>query len=231
MVNRIIKWMNNSSLVAWLILLVTIGSFIYYIYYTENQPNDVVFLSNPTAGEILVDGRIVGKTPLKTILESGKHEIKLRKHGFGEIDRTIHVSGRGPLKKHEFIFIPNPVGNELYDEMETKIATATNSLNVLKNQIEKLQIDKNGAIALVKDMDSLRSSFTKLKSSIIDSPEKSVSLPLIKKDIEVLREKDIDILSRINDMISTFKWFIGIQITILTLIGGFVAYRNSNSNK
>lgn len=58
-----------------------------------DAPGVLVITSEPSGAEILVDGVVVGETPLTYELAAGKHKLAIRKSGYATREQSIEVSG------------------------------------------------------------------------------------------------------------------------------------------
>lgn len=84
------------------------------------------------------------------------------------------------------------------EQVEQQIKQSDNvELTYLNNQIEKL-----------------RSEVSAVKQLILDDPEAMLTLPLVKKDIDVINKDILNVRSEINRLFNFSKWFLGTQITL-----------------
>ena len=81
-------------------------------------------------------------------------------------------------------------------------------------------------IELQQQIDLLNSQIKNLYSVIDQDPLKAVSLPLIKKDVQILinsHQKDTSMLQReVSRVYDLYKWLFGILFTIILSIAGIV---------
>lgn len=79
---------------------------------------------------------------------------------------------------------------------------------------------KNTLKDLQKQLGEFSNELAAIKSNIIDTPEKVLSLPLMRKDIEGMRSEISDLRDRVKNAESNRSANLGI---IITLILGFIA--------
>ena len=58
-----------------------------------NLPSSLAIQSDPPGADIEVDGAFVGNTPSTVNLNSGNHQVVVRKKGFADWTRTLNVTG------------------------------------------------------------------------------------------------------------------------------------------
>ena len=54
----------------------------------------LVLNSRPEDAEVLLDGKPIGKTPLKEQVEEGKHSVEIRKSGYETVVQTVQIKSR-----------------------------------------------------------------------------------------------------------------------------------------
>ena len=87
----------------------------------------------------------------------------------------------------------------------------------LLSSIEKAEMPPKGYLevgSLTARFDKLESDLKGFKKLLFDNPEASVTIPLIKKDIESLKEDNKRLREEMGRMNGFTKWFIGIMITM-----------------
>jgi len=90
-------------------------------------------------------------------------------------------------------------------------------LELLQSSIEKAEMARIGDFeigSLAARLDQLESDLKGFKRLLFDNPEATVTIPLIKKDIESLKEDNKRLREEIVRMSGFTKWFIGIMITM-----------------
>jgi hypothetical protein len=126
---------------------------------------------------------------------------------------TAYLTYRAP--SHE------KVKGEILHYRETRtdevVDTLQNQLDALRASIEEAGLSEKQAIeigSLSTRIEKVESNLQGLRKLLFDNPEATVTIPLIKKDIESL-SRDNENLRRELERISGFtKWFIGIMITM-----------------
>lgn len=59
--------------------------------FTLERPGKLLVASEPRGAEVLIDGQVVGTTPLEVELAPGSHELTLRKSGFTDRTRVFET--------------------------------------------------------------------------------------------------------------------------------------------
>ena len=68
--------------------------------------------------------------------------------------------------------------------------------------------------ALTKQIEAIQADIGGLKGLLLSDPEATLTLPLIKKDIEQIKKDSADLRTDVMTMAGLGKWFIGSLITI-----------------
>ncbi|MBQ9337622.1 MAG: PEGA domain-containing protein [Lentisphaeria bacterium] len=58
----------------------------------------LVLDSKPSGAEVFLDGKPVGRTPLKEQVEEGKHSIEVRKNGYNPAFQTVQITSKTTVK-------------------------------------------------------------------------------------------------------------------------------------
>jgi len=92
-------------------------------------------------------------------------------------------------------------------------------LGAIEHKIEQVeqqmkQSDNIELTYLNNQIEKLRSEVSAVKQLILDDPEAMLTLPLIKKDIDVLKNDILKVHSEITGLFNFSKWFLGTQITL-----------------
>ena len=58
----------------------------------------VAFHSSPDAGDVLLDGKFIGSTPLDYRLAAGRYKIEIRNRGFANWERELTVEPYSPTR-------------------------------------------------------------------------------------------------------------------------------------
>ena len=88
---EVVRYGFNRQTVSW-----TIDSSTPKLVKVDLASNlgTLVVTSNPKNAEVLVDGKIKGRTPLKDSVEEGKHTVEIRRNGYISVQRTISVKSQ-----------------------------------------------------------------------------------------------------------------------------------------
>ena len=103
-------------------------------------------------------------------------------------------------------------------EILKEVMTLTATTEQLKDQVDKVsnRLDRlpPSAKIEIEGVQELRTELNKLKEMLLVDPEKALTLPLVKKDIETM-QSEIDHLRKQIDFVSSYgKWAIGAMITL-----------------
>ncbi len=112
------------------------------------------------------------------------------------------------------------ISRKNFDELEYRMMLLETKVDSISSSLE----DTNDIeiMILSKDVDSIRSELVSLKNLILQDPEATLTLPLLKKDIDQLRDSHSSIRKNIDNMVGLSKWFIGSLITISVGLMGLV---------
>lgn len=133
--------------------------------------------------------------------------------------------------------LENKINDEL-NRLEQRISSqeqqTNNVIKELKNAISTNNVSSQAI--LEKNIELVEKRLSSLETSLSASPEKALSIPLLRKDISSLEksvDSDMTMLKREVDRIyDQSKWFIGLMVTmLLTLIGLAVSTLVSTNKK
>jgi hypothetical protein len=140
---------------------------------------------------------------------------------------TISIWDLNPSKKNstEIIFDTTEAFKQILEleKSYSQLSTKLNSLIIINNDSLKQNNFKNIELAQLKSqMAELNASVKNLEKVILDNPEKAISIPLLKKQLENQKdqnEKEFrytkDEIARVYDM---NKWIIGLVFGMLVSI-------------
>jgi hypothetical protein len=114
------------------------------------------------------------------------------------------------------------LSNEIYD-LKRNLADIRNQLDSFKTLSEESKVGLQLA-GLRTEIEKTQSSLSKIEDVILDNPSKALSLPLLQKDMENLRQSYKTDLGATKDEISRIydlsKWFVGLVCTmVIGLLG------------
>lgn len=133
------------------------------------------------------------------------------------------------------------IATEKAESLERNLLMLTDGMNVLAvqtahvqkllDQMSSLPTGSRASLEISKlrsDSAQLQAQITALNAAILDSPEKAVSLPLLRKDIENLKTSRETELANIHNEVSRLydlnKWVIGLMFAFfVSLLGLAVA--------
>ena len=99
----------------------------------------------------------------------------------------------------------------LTEKEEKKMLTERVAVRITESVISRSDF---GVDSLGVRVDKLESGLKELKELLFGNPEVSVTIPLIKRDIESLKEYNERLREEMGRMNDFTKWFIGIMITM-----------------
>ncbi|MCJ7459029.1 MAG: hypothetical protein MUP17_08565 [candidate division Zixibacteria bacterium] len=103
------------------------------------------------------------------------------------------------------------------ERTRTEIELLKSNVESLFRSIETVEMLPKGNLevgSLAARLDQLESEMKGFKKLLFDDPEASVTIPLIKKDIDSLKEDNKRLREEMVRMNDFTKWFIGIMITM-----------------
>ncbi|MBC7844873.1 MAG: hypothetical protein H7Y10_00090 [Flavobacterium sp.] len=124
----------------------------------------------------------------------------------------------------------NPNGNDKIDnsikiqELENQILKLKSERIISKNSIDSMKISKvdNDKFNLSAEVFTLKSQIESLNKVILDNPEKAISVPLLKVEIQNQKDQNEKEIKSIKDDIARVydinKWIIGLVFTMLVSI-------------
>ena len=88
---EVVRYGFNRQTVSW-----TVDSSTPQLVKVDLTSNlgTLVVTSNPKNAEVVVDGQVKGRTPLKESVEEGNHTVEIRRNGYISVQRTISVKSR-----------------------------------------------------------------------------------------------------------------------------------------
>ncbi|WP_425969089.1 hypothetical protein [Aeromonas dhakensis] len=145
----------------------------------------------------------------------------------------------GPFASSSAIKI-SEVQSQILFPVETEnnkklIKDINNKIKDLKDSQEKLQQlineisnspEDSKNKALVSRVLEIEKRITSLEAAILASPEKSLAVPILRKDIDNISEQTksqvLDLKARIDQTYEIYKWLIGLLITVVIGVLGLV---------
>jgi len=126
-----------------------------------------------------------------------------------------------------FVGFPVAEVNRTLQSLEKSLAEVQQQARLsaeLADRIAKAKPADVQVAVLKADVDGLRSEVKRLTEAVGQSPEKALAVPLLRKDMDNLREgyrHDLDATqSEINHVYDLSKWFLGTVVTMaLALVG------------
>ena len=125
----------------------------------------------------------------------------------------------GALKTIEIqpgtLIIPeNPELVRRVESLEEKINSISTTLTSASNvQLSNIKIE-----SLDKQLQEISSGIKSLRGIIIESPEKALAIPLLRKEMDDLQNKQIALAASTKNQIDRIydfsKWFLGLMITL-----------------
>lgn len=109
-------------------------------------------------------------------------------------------------------------------ELENQIIKLKSELIVSKNAIDSLKISKLDGVTsnLNSEVETLKRQISTLNKVILDNPEKAISVPLLKVEIQNQKDQNEKEINSIKDDIARVydinKWIIGLVFTMLVSI-------------
>ena len=112
--------------------------------------------------------------------------------------------------------------NNYIKQMEDRLISLESHISNINELPDEIAVSQRIS-AIEHDIKSLRKSMNNIESAILDSPEKAIAIPLLRKDVDNNREYMQDgLLILRNELIrsnETMRWFAGtIVIGILGLV-------------
>lgn len=131
---------------------------------------------------------------------------------------------------------PTPLESIRYDQIKTELSS-------LKSQVEALKPSTSSGIANLESgsVAKLEARLSALEAAILDNPEKALSLPLVRKDLNEISKREAEyrtsLKSEIDRLYEQQKWMLGgIGTVLLAVAGGAIsilfrsAFRSRNTS-
>lgn len=106
-------------------------------------------------------------------------------------------------------------------ELERRLGAMEQKLNSLSQAIETSttdKLDRANVAAMKAEIQALGKDFASLKEIVIESPEKALAIPLLRKDMNALESKQAAVAASTKEQIDRIydfsKWFLGLMITL-----------------
>lgn len=118
--------------------------------------------------------------------------------------------------------VVSAIENDDYRRITDKLSGVENKLLSIERALDK-NPDKKGVVALSARVSKIESDVNMIKRAIGNSPEKSLNIVLLRRDIELLRkehEMSTEMLSR--EIVNTFdiiKWSVSAIVIVLVTMG------------
>jgi len=112
------------------------------------------------------------------------------------------------------------LSRKTFDDLAIRISVLEGKIGLIGSAIEDSNDVQIGTLA--KEVVSTRTEVAALKNLILQDPEATLTLPLLKKDINQLNDSYISMRNDMNNMVGLSKWFIGSLITITVGLIGLV---------
>lgn len=210
------KFWTYVSIIATLFTL--IFSF-WAVYYSTKSPGYLLISSSPTRAQILINGDKVGTTPIKVKLKPDFYTVTAILPNIEKSEQIIPVKP-GTINPVLFTLPTNKIQDNV-QTIEDKIKLENKLDEINQNMSSKNSSDVN-LPHTTKDVQSMKIEFAELKKLVVENPEKTLSLPLIKKDIQQLQQEIKTLRDEINRVFDLSKWFIGTLIAMAIGLLGIV---------
>ncbi len=192
-------------------------------FWIGSGPGHLLISSNPTGAQITINGMSYGNTPNDIKLDPGTYKIAISKSGYQISEKVVKLSSKKsyPISMSLLQAIQTPDLDDLskrFDDLKSKL----NDIEIQTAKLSKPDLLKTATLA--KDIQAIKDELKGIKKSIYDNPEKALTLPLINKELELLKETNIRIRSEVNRVYDLSKWFIGTLIAMTVgLLGAIVS--------
>ncbi len=180
----------------------------------------VLVHSAPTGASIAVNGMGRGETPLDIELEKAEYRFTATKLGYETGERITTI--RPGLNELEFTLVPIDV-NVTSQELAGRVDIVRDMIDKLEDRLRPLmEISGADVVELQAELESTREELEKLRRSILEDPEDSLSLPILRGEIRNNRRELEFLRSEVIRGQELSKWFIGTLVaTLMGMIGIF----------
>lgn len=204
------RQMVTSALVLAVVAATLVAAIIYResIWNTlrETRTISIVVASAPSGADATIDGKNVGRTPLKLDVDQGHHVVELRKEGFQDTSRGFYAAYL-PLK-----------GQEVQREINVDLK----SLGILPSPAP-IPTPKDDQTHSITDP-SVTKQLKEIRSMILANPEESVTVTALQERVRMQAEEIKSLRDEVREVKEQSKWFIGALITIIVgLVASVVA--------
>lgn len=214
-------WRKTSLAAATIGALATIVVAVSSLFFERILPGDLLISSIPNGAQVYVNDEFQGKAPLKISLKPGFYRVSALVNGYEKSEKITQIRSRKPTQI-SFTILQKSQKIDL-STANDKIDTLLIKLNMLENRIKNIKIPTDSEVSkLSEDVQKTKSDFTSLKKMILEEPEKSLTLPLLKKDIDLIKESNKSMRSEVDKIFSLTKWFIGTLLAMAVGLLGLV---------
>ena len=215
------NWKSTTEKIgASLSIVASFVAMTLFIVLVIRGKGDVLVSTNPSGAQIFVDGQPQGHSPAKLELARGQHRIRVELKGYEPMEQLVESKGAGTENFNVQFVAVNPTTERLAEliqrigSIEARLSVAIDTSGSSKLVVGQVASQVQALAGEVKGVeDGLRA----IRDAIEDSPEKSLSLPLLRKDLESARSDAAAVRSEVDRVIELGKWFVG--VFALGLIG------------
>ena len=207
-------------------LTVVIVLFVAYIAYDSIQkamkPGTVFVSSNPTAAQIFLDDKEVGRTPSEVIVEKGRHTFKVTKDGYDLSEQTLNVSA-DHKHKLDFELVALPASEATLTNLRHRVEALATLVEEWESRAAELLggAGDEGKAALGQLVE-LRGEMDSINQAIRKDPAEALTLTLLRKEIEELQGRTELLGSDISRLYDLIKWLIGSAIVVALAMIGYI---------
>lgn len=99
--------MTGPFMLLSILALVLSAGLVYFFFFWSNQVS-VVLHSDPPGATMILDGKNLGVSPVKTKTSPGTHTLIIRQPGFQTFEQEINVQFDGTVIEQKLVPLNNP---------------------------------------------------------------------------------------------------------------------------
>ena len=174
------------GLIVGVLLMATIGYFLFsnvgnvrdFIRKTDTYP--LAISTTPAGAAVILDGQLIGKSPVTTLTYPGAHALTIRKDGYEPLAKAIELSTDHYRREKDGTYRLVEKGSPWSFNFELQAPTQV-AVTPPSGQVHSPETSGK--------LNDLQKQITDLRSSIVSNPEQALSYGLLKSRVDSI-ERD-----------------------------------------
>lgn len=222
---------NAQSVFYLLVTVALVGVFLFGIYFlVVNRESAFRFLREagyqefavatiPEGATIVIDGQVVGRSPILKTVSPGRHTVSARLDGYFSESLAVDLRAgyySGPPQARVLVDATPWVANF---RLKPLPATRVNAGNNASSSNEQIKVSVASATsASVKKIESLQQQIRDVRSLIAANPEEAISFGMLKGRVENLSDQVESMRDDIKTANDLRYFLIGLFVTAFLFI-------------